>query len=491
MADLLYSWAKLEQNLKDGDVGFFHGTKTKFNKHKNERSPEYIWLVRQDKGHLWLLGKLFITAAAPKNRPSDLKPDNIFYDPMKSFFFADVLTVSRDTEQILTVATRSMRKSNWEGSGAEDVLEPAEQNKLELKTRQAKVIPFYEFKELIESGNVPTPPYRLPRASNKPSAASVKPTSVEASSNNASSLDVVAVSDKTHMSSDESSDDRGSDWVVSEVDLIVSEYFALLAIEAKQGELNKAARCSELITKLNGRSKGSIEFKFQNISAVLLDLGQPFIRGYKPLGNYQKLLRERTTEFMIGNRKLIEEIFQDYESSLPDGTTEILTKVDPPVVGTGNPDGGVRQRFPRKLDFPALDEQNRTLGQKGEEWVIRYEQQRLRDSGWPNLADQIEWTSQEKGDGTGYDIKSFNDDGSTRYIEVKTTNAGASTPFYVSKNEVDFSDEVGESFFIYRVFEFSTDPKFYELQGSLKITASLEATAYRARPMQKAESTAD
>lgn len=128
---------------------------------------------------------------------------------------------------------------------------------------------------------------------------------------------------------------------------------------------------------------------------------------------------------MIGNRELIEGIFQNYGSSLPDGVTEVLTKVDPPIVATGDADGGGRQRFPRKLDFPALDEQNRTLGLKGEEWVIRYEQQRLRDSGLSNLADQIEWTSQEKGDGTGYDIQSFNEDGSTRYIEVKTTNARA------------------------------------------------------------------
>jgi molybdate-binding protein len=103
------------------------------------------------------------------------------------------------------------------------------------------------------------------------------------------------------------------------------------------------------------------------------------------------------------------------------------------------------------------------------------------------LANLIEWTSQDKGDGTGYDIQSFNEDGSTRYIEVKTTNAGASTPFYVSQNELDFSEEVGESFFIYRVFDFSTDPKFYELRGALTITAHLEATAYRARPLSKAE----
>lgn len=45
--------------------------------------------------------------------------------------------------------------------------------------------------------------------------------------------------------------------------------------------------------QLPGRSRGSIEFKFQNISAVLNDSGHVFIDGYKPLANYQDALRER------------------------------------------------------------------------------------------------------------------------------------------------------------------------------------------------------
>ena len=43
---------------------------------------------------------------------------------------------------------------------------------------------------------------------------------------------------------------------------------------------------------LDRRTKGSIERKHQNISAVLHEVGCPFIGGYKPLGNYQALLKE-------------------------------------------------------------------------------------------------------------------------------------------------------------------------------------------------------
>ncbi|HRJ79949.1 MAG TPA: hypothetical protein PLF37_15730, partial [Planctomycetota bacterium] len=40
------------------------------------------------------------------------------------------------------------------------------------------------------------------------------------------------------------------------------------------------------------RSEGSIEFKHQNISAALQDLGLPWIAGYKPRSNYQIALLE-------------------------------------------------------------------------------------------------------------------------------------------------------------------------------------------------------
>jgi predicted restriction endonuclease len=37
-----------------------------------------------------------------------------------------------------------------------------------------------------------------------------------------------------------------------------------------------------------GRSKKSVEFKFCNISALLREMGHPFIQGYKPLSNTQR-----------------------------------------------------------------------------------------------------------------------------------------------------------------------------------------------------------
>lgn len=78
-------------------------------------------------------------------------------------------------------------------------------------------------------------------------------------------------------------------WSDQEIDHIVADYFAMLTDELVGRSFNKAARNRDLQAVID-RSKGSIEFKHQNISAVLLGLGQPWIEGYKPAANFQNAL---------------------------------------------------------------------------------------------------------------------------------------------------------------------------------------------------------
>jgi hypothetical protein len=61
-------------------------------------------------------------------------------------------------------------------------------------------------------------------------------------------------------------------------------------------------------------------------------------------------------------------------------------------------------RLVRKFDPAARDARNRALGKQGEEMVFAHERQRLVSVGRDDLARQVEWTSQERGDGAGYDI---------------------------------------------------------------------------------------
>jgi hypothetical protein len=73
------------------------------------------------------------------------------------------------------------------------------------------------------------------------------------------------------------------------LDLIVSNYFLMLSDEASGVHFNKAQHNRDLRTQID-RSEASIEFKHQNISAALQELGLPRIRGYLPAKNYQKAI---------------------------------------------------------------------------------------------------------------------------------------------------------------------------------------------------------
>lgn len=82
-------------------------------------------------------------------------------------------------------------------------------------------------------------------------------------------------------------------WSDDENDVVIDAYFQMLTWERIGREFVKADVNRSVQQQLPGRSRGSIEFKFQNISAVLNDAGYDFIDGYKPLANYQDALAER------------------------------------------------------------------------------------------------------------------------------------------------------------------------------------------------------
>src|SRR5690606_19037395 len=116
-----------------------------------------------------------------------------------------------------------------------------------------------------------------------------------------------------------------------------------------------------------------------------------------------------------------------------------------PTPDDGKETDAVR-RLVRKFDPAARDARNRALGKQGEELVLKHERIRLTAAGRDDLARKLEWTSEVHGDGAGYDIRSFNPDGTDRLVEVKTTNGAALTPFFLSENERAFSNERPEAF---------------------------------------------
>jgi hypothetical protein len=85
---------------------------------------------------------------------------------------------------------------------------------------------------------------------------------------------------------------RPMPWQPGEDELIVCDYIEMLNKQLAGVSFNKSATRRALLPKLYFRTEGSIEMKRMNISAVLRDLGQPFIIGYKPASNYQKSLKD-------------------------------------------------------------------------------------------------------------------------------------------------------------------------------------------------------
>jgi len=276
----------------------------------------------------------------------------------------------------------------------------------------------------------------------------------------------------------------GEDWSRAEVDATVVAYFRMLSLEARQERYKKTAFNEELRARLNGRSKASVELKFQNVSAVLNSLGLPFIAGYKPRGNSQLLLRQAVQDFVLKQGDVVQDVVDALEEVKTPGqrTFAAVLREPPPLEEVIKTTEGLRRaRLPRKVDYASRDEVNRNLGRAGEHWTLAYEQHRLTELGRPELFQQVSWVSDRLGDGAGYDILSFEaHDGAQRFIEVKTTNGAHATAFIISRNELDFSKEVGEAFYLYRLFQFRDEPALYMLRGDVSKHVHLEALDYRA-----------
>jgi hypothetical protein len=89
-----------------------------------------------------------------------------------------------------------------------------------------------------------------------------------------------------------------TDWSDTEIDAIVRDYFWMLAKERRGQHYVKAQHRRDLLPLLDGRSHASVEMKHCNISAVLDELGHPYINGYKPRKNLQEALRIAVCRFL-------------------------------------------------------------------------------------------------------------------------------------------------------------------------------------------------
>jgi hypothetical protein len=271
------------------------------------------------------------------------------------------------------------------------------------------------------------------------------------------------------------------DWTNIEINLIVEDYFSMLRAELAGSTYSKSSHRRALLPLLNGRTKGSIEFKHQNISAVLARLGQPFIRGYLPRYNYQGVLEDKVLDYLIGNRDIEEDFytFSEKEVQLPEEVSYYNFIVNAPALGEIREGKTVYKRNPIKVNYLEKEQNNRKLGEKGEELVLDYEKWELRRIGKESLADKVIWIAKEEGDGAGFDILSRYASGKDKYIEVKTTKLSKEAPFYFSRNELLFSQLHSKYYHLFRLFNFEKNTKMFTKVGSLDSICNSTPVTYK------------
>ena len=277
-------------------------------------------------------------------------------------------------------------------------------------------------------------------------------------------------------------------WSDSEVEAAVADYFRMLRLELTGHEYNKTEHRRALMEQLNNRSDGSVELKHQNISAVLIEMGSPYINGYKPRFNYQRSLLPAAVADFLRNNPEFQQLFAADAAATPHvpAVEDFLAAWEVPPAPEDRRAPTVAESRPiynpLSANYLEREARNQSLGEAGEQFVINFERARLIRAGENSLADRIEQVSVTMGPSAGFDVKSFEENGTDRFIEAKTTKYGKNTPFFVTPNEVRFSRENSSHYYLYRLFRFRESPRLFSLHGHVQDRCILEPSQFIARP---------
>lgn len=90
------------------------------------------------------------------------------------------------------------------------------------------------------------------------------------------------------------------EWTNEELEASVDGYLWMLQMETDGKPYVKSKVNHELREGvLSSRSQGSIEYRMQNISAVMSELGLPWVKGYKPASNVGEQVKKYIKELVL------------------------------------------------------------------------------------------------------------------------------------------------------------------------------------------------
>ncbi len=139
---------------------------------------------------------------------------------------------------------------------------------------------------------------------------------------------------------------------------------------------------------------------------------------------------------------------------------------------------------PLSRNFEKEAEISRKIGSLGERLALTYEREKLRALEIPDIEDKVFLTSEHSDYGNAYPCDLISIDvttGEKIFIEVKTTKGGIDEAFYISKEELAFSDIHREHYRLYRVYNLmnhDSTPSFYETRGYVGDNFSLVSDRY-------------
>src|SRR5438270_10397004 len=119
----------------------------------------------------------------------------------------------------------------------------------------------------------------------------------------------------------------GKQWQDDELDAIVADYFAMLGDDLSGRPYIKSRHSQALMAQI-GRTHRSVEFKHQNISAVLDELGMPWIPGYIPKRNYQNAIFNAIDRYLTRQPAILDLVPTSQTVAVQPGTVF----VDAPVL---------------------------------------------------------------------------------------------------------------------------------------------------------------
>ncbi len=142
--------------------------------------------------------------------------------------------------------------------------------------------------------------------------------------------------------------------------------------------------------------------------------------------------------------------------------TIVNLSIIPPVAKDShlrNQETSSAEEEPTNPDYESRSRRHKQLGDKGEELALDYERKKLLEAGHSILTKKV---AKIKRDSEGYDIHSFEEDGTPMQIEVKTTRSKVGQAnFFLSSNELKQAKEL-DNYYLYMVYEIlSKNPKIW------------------------------